>query len=141
MSMPQASISTGTPLSEVTVSSNSSAPWRLASSPTPSMGCSAPVEVSACTRARILAGRAWSALSSSSISNTSPHGFSRVVTSAPYRDAISAMRDPKKPFTPTITWSPLSMKLHNAASMPALPVPETASVNSFVVWNTNRSNS
>ena len=96
-SIPHASISTGTPPSDVTQSASSSAPWRWASSPAPSSGCSAPVEVSACTIAIALGFAPSSAASISSSEKTWPQGFSTRLTAAPRRSASSASRLPKKP--------------------------------------------
>ncbi len=49
------------------------------------------------------------------------------------------MRPPKTPLTQTIIESPGSIRLTTAASMPAEPVPLTASVIWFLVRNTLRS--
>ena len=59
---------------------------------------------------------------------TSPNGRSIVVTCAPARPATSAMRPPKTPLTQTSILSPGSIRLTTQVSIPALPVPLTASV-------------
>ena len=71
---------------------------------------------------------AATAVSTSSGVNTSPHPFSTFVTSTPIREASSAMRWPKKPAAHTTSRSPGSRRLPSTASMPAMPVPETARV-------------
>ena len=63
---------------------------------------------------------------------TSPQGRSIRVTFAPARSATSTMRPPKTPLTQTSIESPGSIRLTTAASMPAEPVPLTASVISFL---------
>src|SRR5262245_59289957 len=52
---------------------------------------------------------------------------------------MSVMRRPNSPFTITTASSPSSSRFTKQASMPALPVPETANVSSFSVRNTARS--
>ena len=49
------------------------------------------------------------------------------------------MRPPKTPFTQTIILSPGSIRLQTTVSIPALPVPLTASVSLFCVRKTCRS--
>ena len=63
----------------------------------------------------------------------SPHGLSQRITLPPWRLPISAMRSQKNPFANTRNLAPGSTKLQIAVSIPALPVPEIANVNSFVV--------
>ncbi len=97
------------------------------------MGCDTPVDVSACTIEKTLAsGFASSAARTSSGRMTWPHSDSTRTTSAPARDATSDIRPPKTPLTPTIAISPGSSTFTKAASMPALPVPETANVIRFL---------
>ena len=67
-----------------------------------------------------------------------PHGTSRRCTSAPHREAISTMRSPKKPLTTMTTRSPGSTTLQNAASMPAVPVAGSGSVQVGLVPSTRR---
>ena len=62
-----------------------------------------------------------------------------IVTCAPQRAAMSAMRPPKTPFTQTTILSPGSIRLTTQVSIPAVPVPLTASVSSLVVRKTCRS--
>src|SRR5690348_3512627 len=66
-------------------------------------------------------------LASSSL-KVPPHGFSRRTTFAPLRFAISVIRSQKNPLAKTAHFTPGSTKLETAASIPPLPVPETASV-------------
>ena len=92
---PHASISTGTPPSDVTQSIAMSAPWRCAISATSGTGCQAPVEVSAWTSASSLAGFFRSSASNRSGAITSPGAASTTRTVAPVRAAIWARRWPK----------------------------------------------
>ena len=75
----------------------------------------------------------------SAVEKISPNGRSMIVTCAPARPATSAMRPPKTPLTQTTILSPGSIKLTTHVSIPALPVPLTASVSSLVVRKTCRS--
>ena len=101
-----------------------------------STGCQAPVEVSAWTIPTTLGPTRWIAALTSSGSKTSPYGRSIAVTSAPARSATSSIRPPKTPLTQTSILSPGSIRLTTTASIPAEPVPETASVSRFLVWKT-----
>jgi hypothetical protein len=137
--MPHSSTRTGTPPSEVTQSTISSAPRRWATSPRPSIGWRAPVEVSAWTMATAFGFAPAIAVSISSGVKTSPHSFSTFVTSTPMRPASSARRWPKKPAARTTSRSPGSRRLPSTDSIPAIPVPETARVRSFEVRKASRS--
>ena len=119
------------------MSTTSSAPWAWQSLPSPSMGCMAPVEVSAWTMPTALTGAFFlSASSMAAWGKTWPQGTSSFTSLPPARPTMSAMRFPKTPAAQMITVSPGSMAFTSAASMPAEPVPETAMVNGFVVWKT-----
>ncbi|EVT82061.1 hypothetical protein D018_4441B, partial [Vibrio parahaemolyticus VP2007-007] len=94
----------------------------------------APVDVSACTKARIfVSGCCCSACSTLSTETGTPHSSSTSTTSPPARITFSRMRSPKTPFRQTMTLSPFSIKLTKQVSIPALPGAETAIVNSFSV--------
>src|SRR5579864_3326734 len=75
----------------------------------------------------------------SSSLNVSPQGFSRRTTWAPCRLAISVIRSQKKPLANMAHFMPGSTKLETAASIPPLPVPETASVTPCWAPNTTLS--
>src|ERR1035438_5346298 len=122
MSIPISSTSTGMPPSEVTQSAMVSAPTSWAAS---QIGCPwlyNPVEVSACTKATTRGCSRRMKSRASCGSKGSPHGLDRRTTSAPWRRAISPMRSPKKPLVRSANFSPGSMKLATAVSMPAVPV-------------------
>ena len=97
------------------------------------------MEVSAWTMATAFGFAAATAASTSSGVNTSPHSFSTFVTTTPMRPASSAIRWPKKPAAHTTSRSPGSRRLPRTASMPAMPVPETASASSLDVRKAPRS--
>jgi hypothetical protein len=103
------------------------------------MSDSTPVEVSACTAAMTLGEEC--AASTRSASTGCPHSWSTVTTSAPVREATSAIRWPKSPLTATMATSPGPSVLTNAASMPADPVADSGRVRRFCVPKTVRSRS
>ena len=128
-SMRQSSTRSSCPPSDVTASTSSSAPAACTSREISSSGWCAPVDVSAWTMPTSLArGCAASAASTAAGSMVLPHGTSTSATVAPWRSAMSAMRAPNTPATQMMTSSPGSTRLATHASMPALPVPGTASV-------------
>ncbi|MMZ57076.1 hypothetical protein D1872_189910 [compost metagenome] len=133
---------TFTPPSDVTASTIKSASCSWTSWEILERGCSAPVDVSACTTATAFTP-ACSCNTSSTCSGRmiSPHEASIRITSAPQRSATSTIRSPNRPFTPMTTLSPGSSRLTNTVSIPELPVPDIASVSSFFVSNTVRINS
>ena len=131
--MPFSSTSTGMPPSEVTQSAIASASTSCAASQMAFAWLNMPVDVSACTKAttrgrsrRMNSRASWG-------SNGSPQGLTRRTTSAPWRRAISPMRSAKNPLVRRANLPPASAKLATAASMPELPVPETARLNSLPV--------
>src|ERR1035438_1820237 len=137
--MPVLSTSTGIAPSEVTQSAMTSAPTSLGAMQMASPRWKAPAEVSACTyittlgfSSRINSAASWSP-------KTSPQGFSKRTSSAPWRRAISDMRSQKKPLANDTTFIPGKTKLEMAVSMPPLPVAEMTKVNSFLVPKTVRS--
>ena len=86
---------TGRPPIDVTVSAAKRQSWFRAISPNESMGWQAPVLVSAWAT-QIMSGLcSLQAASTSSGVNTSPQGFSSLMISAPYLDAMSQWRSPK----------------------------------------------
>src|SRR5664280_1417658 len=111
MSMPVLSTSTGMAPMEVTQSAITSAPTSCAALQMASPRWKAPAEVSACTyittlgfSRRIKSAASWSA-------KTSPQGFSKRTSSAPWRRAISDMRSQKKPLANDTTFIPGKTKL------------------------------
>ena len=97
------------------------APWRRARAQRAAASERTPVEVSAWTKARTLAGPEARAASTAATSTGSPQGASTRTTSAPARPAMSTMRPPKTPLTAITTRSPGSSRFIRAASMPAVP--------------------
>ena len=89
------------------------------------------------SRPTLRAGVAASAAATASGSIVSPHGgVDQVHERRRWRSAMSAIRAPNAPATQTIASSPGSVRLATQASMPALPVPGTASVSWFAVRKT-----
>src|SRR6266567_2439192 len=88
--MPQASVFTGQPPSEVTVSSTINAPASRASREIFSTGVNAPVEVSACTMATSFGRVVFKASAICCGSMMRPHGASTLWTFAPQRATTSA---------------------------------------------------
>ena len=81
----------------------------------------APVEVSAWTKASTLTGPPAIAASTLAGSTGWPHSNSTLITSAPARSAMSAMRPPKAPLMAITARSPGSSRFMIAASIPAVP--------------------
>src|SRR5688572_16990062 len=118
-STPHSSNFTGTPPSDVTQSISSIAPLSCAIFPSSSIGCQAPVEVSACTIPTTFGRNFFTALATSSEEKTCPHALSIFSTLAPALCATSTILCPNTPFTHTSIPSPGSMRLSTHASIPA----------------------
>ena len=94
--MPQSSIRSSQPLSEVTASASSSAPWACVIRDISSSGWSTPVLVSPWTMATTFTRPAsFNAVSTCSGAIMLPHGASTGTTVPPQRSTISDMRMPK----------------------------------------------
>lgn len=101
---------------------------------TSSSGWRTPVDVSAWTSTTARAfGWASSASATCSGGTMRPIGCSSSTTSHPLGRAESASRRPNTPFSPTIPVSPGSTTFTTEASIPALPVPDTANVSRLSV--------
>ena len=106
------------PPSAVTVSRISIAPASRTAAAISSIGCHAPVDVSAITIATTFGFTRASASFTSASVNTSPHGRSIFVTSPPARSAMSASRPPNTPLTHTSTRSPGSTRFDDRRFLP-----------------------
>ena len=124
------------PPSAVTVSRISIAPASRTAAAISSIGCQAPVDVSAITIATTFGFTRASASFTSATVNTSPQGRSIFVTSPPARSAMSASRLPNTPLMQMSTRSPGSTRFVTVASCPADPVPLIAIVIRFFVQKT-----
>ena len=128
--MPQPSASSGMPPSDVTQSAKSSASDPRIASPSCSSGCATPVEVSACTTATSRAsGCSASASGICSLGTAWPNGARTSITfgavSPGDLDRCGCRRSRR---TPTITVSPGSASDARPASMPEVPLAESAIV-------------
>ena len=133
MSIPVLSALIGIEPSDVTQSAITSAPTSCAAAQIASPACSAPVDVSAFTKATTLgSSRRMKSRASSSL-KVSPQGFSKRTSCAPWRLPISLMRSQKYPLANTANFFPGSTKFATEASIPALPVPEITIVTPSVV--------
>mmetsp|Transcript_39370 Transcript_39370/g.47738 ORF Transcript_39370/g.47738 Transcript_39370/m.47738 type:complete len:203 (-) Transcript_39370:159-767(-) len=133
--MPHSSTSTGTPPRVQTVSTIRRQSLALQMSPTPSICCIVPAELSPWHR-NITCGL-WVSMAvlSSSREYVLPASFCRLITSPPKRSASSHTRLPQIPLLPTRTFSPGSRMLATAASIAAWPLPLTAMVYLLFVWH------
>ena len=124
------------PAREVTVSAIESAPCSLAIWHKVSASDRTPVDVSACTKARILAS-GWLEKAACTFSGSTgwPQASSTITGTPPHRRTFSSIRPPKTPLRQTMTFSPGSTRLTNAVSMPAEPGAETTMLSRLVVWN------
>jgi hypothetical protein len=138
-STPQPSISTATPPSDVTQSAISSAPWRSAIAPEPAHRLERARRGLGVDDGDRLRLRDRHGLLDLVGLEDGAHSFSSFVTVAPIRPASSAMRFPKYPALHTTSLSPGSSRLPRTASIPDMPVPDTASVALLSVRKTPRS--
>ncbi|SSC07716.1 hypothetical protein BTURTLESOX_1459 [bacterium endosymbiont of Bathymodiolus sp. 5 South] len=94
----------------------------------------APVEVSACTNAKIFASvLSFKACSTLSKETAVPQSSSTTTATPPKRVMFSCIRIPNTPLIQTTTLSPGSTKLAKQVSIPAEPGADTGMVNSFSV--------
>ena len=134
--MPQPSTSNSIPPREVTASTMLRQSYFLASSQSALASLRTPVDVSACTKARILiSGLALRVSSTTLRSVCSPHVLLTVIASPPQRSTFSTMRLPNTPLIHTSTLSPGSTRLTKHASIPAEPGAEIGIVSAFSVLN------
>jgi len=139
-SMPHLSMYSGVPPRLVTQSMMVSAPNSCAILASASASDCAPVEVSACTKARIFAsGLALKASRTLFGSTGAPQASSTITGTPPVRLTFSSMRPPNTPLRQTMTLSPGSTRLTKHISIPAEPGAETGKVSAFSVWNAIRS--
>src|SRR3990172_10776529 len=123
--MPHSSTDTGVPPSEVTASTMASALCLCAISTSVLASDWQPVEVSACTNARMRApGLLRNASSTLCGSTGEPHSSSTTIGVPPQRSTFSIMRPPNTPLRHTITLSPGATRLTKQYSMPTEPGPE-----------------
>src|SRR5262245_7286187 len=127
-SAPHAVASTGCAPSDVTASTIVIAPRADARAHMSLTGFSTPVDVSAWTIVTRSAPPA-SAWSSRAGSHARPQSLSTRVTVGPYPCSIGASRCAKYPFTTDVARVPGRVRFAMAASMPDVPVPETANEN------------
>ena len=133
--MPHSSTSTGVPPSEVTQSTMVSMLYWCAIATSALASDCTPVEVSACTKATILASRlALQASSSFCGSMGEPQSASTITGVPPQRSTFSIMRPPNTPLRQTMTLSPGATMFTKQYSMPTEPGPETGKVSGFLVW-------
>jgi hypothetical protein len=122
MSIPQASVSSGTAPSEEIASTTSRA------SPTSSLIARTsemtPVEVSDCWQKTISVPASRTAAPTSAGSGVSPHAYRIACTSRPWWSQIAIHRSPNEPWLTTDTRSPGTQRFATADSI--APVPEAA---------------
>ena len=134
--MPQSSTLSSEPAKEVTASTIDRQLCLLANSQSCFASDMAPVEVSACTKAKILAsGLSIKACSTFCGSTGLPQSSLMMTASPPTRMTFSFIRVPNTPLMHTMTLSPGSTRFAKQASMPADPGAEIGIVNSFSVMN------